>query len=93
MSYEKPFEVKPNTGALFANTYKKTDDQQPDIRGDLVLDKTFLINIMDKSKDATCKISVSAWKKQSKDGLKYLSLTASEPYEKPAEATNSNPWE
>jgi len=92
MSYEKPFEVKPNTGALFPNNEKKTD-KYPDMRGDVHLDKTFLIQMMDKSKGATVKISLGAWKKESKDGLKFLSLAASEPYEKPAEATNSNPWE
>jgi hypothetical protein len=63
------------------------------MRGDVHLDKTFLIQMMDKSKGATVKISLGAWKKESKDGLKYLALIASEPYEKPAEATNSNPWE
>jgi hypothetical protein len=86
------FEVKPNTGALFPNNEKKTD-KYPDMRGDVHLDKTFLIQMMDKSKGATVKISLGAWKKESKDGLKFLSLAASEPYEKPAEATNSNPWE
>lgn len=86
------FEVKPNTGALFPNNEKKTD-KYPDMRGDVHLDKTFLIQMMDKSKGATVKISLGAWKKESKDGLKFLSLAASEPYEKPAETTNSNPWE
>jgi hypothetical protein len=86
------FEVKPNTGALFPNNEKKTD-KYPDMRGDVHLDKTFLIQMMDKSKGATVKISLGAWKKESKDGLKFLSLAASEPYEKPAGATNSNPWE
>jgi uncharacterized protein (DUF736 family) len=86
------FEVKPNTGALFPNNEKKTD-KYPDMRGDVHLDKTFLIQMMDKSKGATVKISLGAWKKESKDGLKFLSLAASEPYEKTAEATNSNPWE
>jgi uncharacterized protein (DUF736 family) len=85
------FEVKPNTGALFPNNEKKTD-KYPDMRGDVHLDKTFLIQMMDKSKGATVKISLGAWKKESKEGLKFLSLAASEPYEKPA-ATNSNPWE
>ena len=72
------FEVKPNTGALFPNNEKKTD-KYPDMRGDVHLDKTFLIQMMDKSKGATVKISLGAWKKESKDGLKFLSLAASEP--------------
>jgi hypothetical protein len=92
MSYEKPFDPKPNTGGLFVNTYKKTDDQ-PDMRGDLVIDKTFLINMMDKSKGANCKISVAAWKKQSSGGKKYLSLSVSEPYVAPATTAKADPWE
>ena len=85
------FEVKPNTGVLFPNQEKKTD-KYPDMRGSVDLDKTFLIEMMDKSKGATVKISLGAWKKESKEGMKFLSLAASEPYEKPA-ATTSNPWE
>jgi hypothetical protein len=46
--------------------------------------------MMDKSKGATCKISVAAWKKESAGGKKFLSLSASEPFEKPAKA---DPWE
>ena len=92
MSYEKPFDPKPNTGGLFANTFKKTDDQ-PDMRGDLVIDKTFLINMMDKSKGANCKISVAAWKKESSSGKKYLSLSVSEPYVASAAPVAADPWE
>jgi len=85
------FEVKPNTGALFPNQEKKTD-RYPDMRGDVHLDKTFLITLMDKATGPTVKVSLGAWKKESKEGMKFLSLAASEPYEKPAGST-SNPWE
>lgn len=85
------FEVKPNTGALFPNQEKKTD-KYPDMRGDVHLDKTFLIGLMDKANGPTVKVSLGAWKKESKEGMKFLSLAASEPYEKSA-STTSNPWE
>jgi uncharacterized protein (DUF736 family) len=85
------FEVKPNTGALFPNQEKKTD-KYPDMRGDVHLDKTFLIGLMDKANGPTVKVSLGAWKKESKEGMKFLSLAASEPYEKSANTT-SNPWE
>jgi uncharacterized protein (DUF736 family) len=67
---------------MFRNAQKKTDNH-PDMRGDVFLDKTFLINMMDKSKGALVKISLSGWSKESAAGKKYLSLSASEPYEKP----------
>jgi len=76
------FEQKPNSGAMFTNAQKKTENH-PDLRGDVHLDKTFLIQQMDKSKGALVKIALSAWKKESAAGKKYLSLSASEPYEKP----------
>jgi hypothetical protein len=79
------YENKPQTGSLFPN--QKKSDNHPDMKGDVYLDKTFLIDMMDKSKGNLVKISLAAWKKESAKGLKYLSMTLSEPYEKP------NPWE
>jgi hypothetical protein len=74
------FEQKPNSGAMFRNE-KKNSPNHPDMRGDVYLDKTFLINLMDKSKDALVKVSLSGWSKESAAGKKYLSLSASEPWE------------
>ena len=74
------FEQKPNSGAMFRNE-KKNSPNHPDMRGDVYLDKTFLINMMDKSKGALVKISLSGWSKESAAGKKYLSLSASEPWE------------
>ena len=82
------FEQKPNTGAMFANEQKKSENH-PDMRGDLYLDKTFLIEQAHKADGALVKISISAWKKEAKSGKKYLSLSASEPFVK----KESNPWE
>jgi hypothetical protein len=83
------YEQKPNSGALFPN--QKKADMHPDMKGDLHLDKTFIIEQMDKSKGPLVKISVAAWKNTSQNGLNYLSIKASEPYEKPAD--DKNPWE
>ena len=77
------FEQKPNSGALFTNKDKRSQNH-PDFRGDLHLDKTFLIQQMDKSNGPLVKISVSAWQKTAASGSNYMSLAASEPYVKPA---------
>ena len=74
------FEQKPNSGAMFRNTQKKSDNH-PDMRGDVHLDKTFLINLMDKSNGALVKVSLSGWSKESAAGMRYLSISASEPWE------------
>lgn len=83
------FEQKPNSGALFTNRDKRSQNH-PDFRGDLHLDKTFLIQQMDKSNGPLVKIAVSAWNKTAASGTEYMSLAASEPYVKPAQAADDD---
>tara|TARA_R110000868_G_scaffold18467_12_gene81205 strand:- start:2938 stop:3201 length:264 start_codon:yes stop_codon:yes gene_type:complete len=85
------YEQKPNSGAMFRNTQKKSENH-PDMRGDVYLDKTFLINMMDKSKGPLVKVALSGWSKESASGKKYLSLSASEPYEKPSVSDDDLPY-
>lgn len=75
------FDQKPNSGAMFVNEQKKTENH-PDWRGDVYLDKTFLIEQAHKSEGPLVKIALSAWAKQAKSGKDYLSLSASEPWVK-----------
>jgi len=77
------YEQKPNAGALFQNV--KKSPAHPDLRGDLFLDKTFLVDQMDRSKGNLVKISIAAWNNTSKTGKPYTALTASQPYEKAAD--------
>ena len=61
-------EVKLNSGALFANTYKEKEGQ-PDYRGEFI--------------DATGKKwELAGWKNTSQKGTTYLSIKAQEPYKK-----------
>jgi hypothetical protein len=76
------FEPKPNTGSLWPNEYKKQDNH-PDVRGDVNIEKTLLENLILKSKGDLVKIAIAGWTKELK-GKKVLSITASEPYEKPS---------
>jgi hypothetical protein len=78
------FEPKPNTGSLWPNEYKKQDNH-PDVRGDVNIEKTLLENLILKSKGNLVKIAIAGWSKEIK-GKKVLSITASEPYEKPSVA-------
>ena len=84
------YEPKPNTGSLFKNTYKKAENQ-PDLKGDLILDKVFLEDLMNNSKTSTIKVSISAWSKESEKVGKYLSISIGQPYVKKTES--SNPWD
>ena len=74
------FEQKANSGAMFRNE-KKNSPNHPDMRGDIHLDRTFLVNLMNKSSDQLIKVSISGWSKESAAGKKYLSLSASEPWD------------
>lgn len=73
---------KPNTGTLWPNDYKRTE-QHPDKRGDLVLDREFLRQMLTKTTgQPTVKIQLSGWIKVI-NGKDCLSVQASEPYVKP----------
>jgi uncharacterized protein (DUF736 family) len=61
--YQKPFETKNFTGALFRNDKKETD-QHPDYRGSTVLEGK--------------EYWVSAWINTSAKGVKYMALKYSE---------------
>ena len=66
-------EQKDNTGAIFKNDYKKTE-QHPDYKGKAMIDG--------KAKD------VAVWLNESQNGKKYFSVKFSEPY-KQAEETEA----
>jgi hypothetical protein len=73
-------ENKPNQGVLFTNKYKK-EENHPDLKGDIFLDKELVQLLLNESKDSVIKIQLGCYKKESK-GIKYLAVYASKPYEK-----------
>ena len=88
------FEPKPNTGALFANINKKAENH-PDIRGDIFVSRELIAEIAKKNPSPLIKLSLSAWKRESQAGNKYMSVSISEPYEKGDAPVKSdaNPWD
>jgi len=64
-------ETKNNTGAIFKND-KKTSENQPDYKGK--------VNVNGAD------MEVALWLKESKAGTKYFSATFQEPYVKPERA-------
>lgn len=71
-------ENKINTGAIFKNT-KKSAQSHPDYRG--------VVNANGKE------MEIALWLKESKSGMKYFSVSLSEPYQKPGESTAPAPAE
>lgn len=70
------FTPNPNTGTLWP--HDKKSPNQPDMRGDIHMDRSLLLKLM-KSDGDLVKISISGWRK-SIAGKDCLSLAASEPY-------------
>ena len=71
-----------NTGALFPNQYKK--DKQPDMKGDITLERSLLKQLLSETDEDNIKIKLSAWKREGRNG-EFLSL-AYDSYRKPDEA-------
>jgi hypothetical protein len=64
------YKQKPNTGALFSNK-KRTSDQQPNARGDCL--------VVCPHCGAASKLLISAWTNSTKAGEKYQRLKLSSP--------------
>ena len=76
------FIPKPNTGTLWPND-RKTSENHPDKRGDVVIAASLLRTLLAKGEDPV-KLTVAAWEK-SIGGKDCLSLAVSEPYVKPVD--------
>jgi uncharacterized protein (DUF736 family) len=71
------YQAKPNSGSLFAND-KKEKDTHPDFKGDMVLGPELVAEIaalVNAGKPA--KVQVAGWKKTTKNGKVFLSLSLS----------------
>jgi hypothetical protein len=73
------FIPKPNTGTLWPND-RKTSENHPDKRGDVVIAASLLRALLAKGEDPV-KLTVAAWEKNI-NGKDCLSLAISEPYVK-----------
>ena len=72
------FVPKPNTGSLWHND-RKTDEKHPDMRGEVVVSKSLLVDLIAKGEDPV-KIALAGWNKTTINGRDYMSLVASEPF-------------
>jgi hypothetical protein len=82
------FIAKPNTGTLWPND--KTASNQPDMKGDAVIDRTLLQDLIDKSEGDLVKIQIACWEKVI-GSKNCLSLKVSAPYVKNESAPRRAP--
>lgn len=71
---EKKYETLPNTGTLFAEV-SKTNPRAPDFRGEALIDVSKFEVV-----DGKVRMQIGGWKKKTKDGRTWLSISFSPPY-------------
>ena len=80
----------PNSGLLLTNT-RKTADNQPDMTGDIKMERDFLLDLIDRAEDEIIVIKLGAWLKKDKSGNRMISLKA-DVNAKP-KVTQKDPWD
>ena len=72
---QKEFKEKPNTGRLMPATVRKSENS-PAMWGVLNIDREFIKQLLSEdNNEEYVAVRLSAWKKPSKSGTNYLSLT------------------
>ena len=84
------FVQKPNKGSMFLNKWKK-GDSHPDFKGTIYVDKDLLVDMIKNRNSELIEIKIDAWKKATKDGKPWLSLSV-DTYKK-QENKEKDPWE
>lgn len=82
------FVPRPNTGTLWPND-KRTSDNQPNVRGDIFVDKELLQKLLKEAENGMVQLSLAGWTKELA-GKKALTLKVSEPYKKAAPVASSD---
>jgi hypothetical protein len=84
-----------NTGGLFVSTVRNTE-RSPDYFGSIKVDRSYLKFLIEQTDDNGVEIKFDGWKKESKTGNRYISLTVNT-YVKPEESKPVEPskdeWE
>ena len=84
------YQQKPNKGSMFLNKWKKSDNH-PDFKGAVYIDKDMLIELVKNRTSELIEIKLDAWKKATKDGKPWLSLSV-DTYKK-QESQEKDPWD
>jgi hypothetical protein len=84
-----------NTGGLFVSTIKKTE-KSPDYFGTIKVDRNYLKFLMDQHDQDGIEIKIGGWKRESKNGNRFISLAVDtyvkKEESKPAESSKDE-WE
>jgi uncharacterized protein (DUF736 family) len=84
MAFDKS---KTANGAMFINN-RKAQDSHPDYQGSIEITPEFLEVIKQHMTAEGCKLDLAGWRKTSKGGMDYVSLSVKEPFEKKGGSSN-----
>ena len=84
----------PNTGALMPSTVRKSD-KAPDFWGDIKFDRSYLKTLINDTDGDVITVKLSAWKRESKAGNRFLSLAVNTYEQKTAkpQAKEKDEWD
>lgn len=83
------FVQKPNKGSMFINKWKKGENH-PDFKGSVYIDKDLLVELVKNRTNELIEIKLDAWKKSTKDGKPWLSMSV-DTYKK-EQKEEKDPW-
>lgn len=81
-----------NTGGLFVSTIKKTE-KSPDYFGNIKIDRNYLKFLMDQHDEDGVEIKIGGWKRESKNGNRFISLAVDTYVKKEEPAPPKDEWE
>lgn len=85
-----------NTGGLFVATVRK-HEKSPDYFGNIKIDRTYLKFLMDQHSEDGVEIKIGGWKRESKNGNKFISLSVDTYVKKedspPAPVDSKDEWD
>lgn len=80
-----------NTGGLWISSIKKTE-KSPDYFGKIKVDRSYLKFLMEQHDEDEIEIKIGGWKRETKEGARFLSLKV-DTYVKKEAAPPKDEWE
>ena len=85
------YQAKPNTGSMFLSKNKK-HEKAPDFYGSISIDKDLLIELVKNRTSELIEIKLDAWKKTTKNGDPWLSMSVNTWKATEQKTEEKDPW-
>ena len=82
----------PNTGMLMPSTVRKSE-KAPDFWGDIKFERAYLRSLLDETDGDVIQVKLSAWKRESKAGNRFLSLAVDTYKKESAPKQEKDEWD